>query len=689
MYSLKNSTSKTQITIFPLKARASIKLLAVCLLVASVAVAVSVRVDSKNSKAADTFLQAAGRGKPYFNFQDGRAMRLGYQGDENLTTAMQSGEARPRSIASADLNGDAAPDLVAGYAYGAIGIVTVQRGNIDAFAPKDESVYARLQQGYNPDAFLPTAQTYQVPGPADMVQAGDFNNDNRKDVLVGARGGGLFLLAGDGQGNLSEPTQISLPGVVTTLAAGEFRAADGHPDVAVGVNGPSGPALLIYDGAAGGFAGEPVQISLASEATAIKFGGMDTDPFLDIAVAAGNEIDIVHGWGRKSEPEVESRVERVYSQSDVRGMAIGHFIWDREGREEIAALATDGTVSIIQPERLDTREYSADERALRLRGNFRPQVIASADIEALPGWQAADAAKWFTSRSVPTSAVATDASPQGLLTTTNVSSRETEEVLIAGSGGALNLVRQVDPDANPKNAPQAIATSITGDMAEVSLGSADAPLAVLQLPQKLNGERDLVVLQAQSATPAIVPTIATSITVDRIDDPTGGSLAAVSVCSGAVNDCSLRGAVQFANIAANSPTTINIPAGTYTLATNDTSAGGCAGNANGDLGINLSTTIVGAGAATTILRQHSTGPASNGDRVMCLNETFALNLTYNFSAISIIGGRDTTAFGGGGIIGGEKGNVLTLTDVTVSNNQATGVGNFGGGGIQMFGGDAG
>jgi len=105
--------------------------------------------------------------------------------------------------------------------------------------------------------------------------------------------------------------------------------------------------------------------------------------------------------------------------------------------------------------------------------------------------------------------------------------------------------------------------------------------------------------------------------------------------------------------------------------------------------------IVGAGAATTIIRQTGTGPANDGDRVMCMNEPFTLNLVYNFSGVSFVGGRDGTAagtgsiIGGGGIIGGEKGNVLTLTNVVIANNQVTviGSGNGGGGGIQITGGD--
>ena len=209
---------------------------------------------------------------------------------------MQSGQAKPRALASADVDGDASPDLLAGYAYGGIGIVTIQRGNPEAFAPRDESVYLRMHQGYNPDSLLPTAQTYQVPEPADFLQAGDFNNDSHADVLVGAQGRDLFLLAGDGQGNLDEPVQITLSGVVTAVAAGQFRAPDGRMDLAVGIDGPSGPQVLIYDGV-DGVTGEPMRLALASRATALEFGEVDESPFMGLAIATGSEINVVHGWG--------------------------------------------------------------------------------------------------------------------------------------------------------------------------------------------------------------------------------------------------------------------------------------------------------------------------------------------------------------------------------------------------------
>ena len=193
MYPVKNPARKTRTRTFRSTAWTSIKLVVIGLVTASVPFALYVRVDSKDSRATVT-VQAADGGKPYFNFRDGREMAVDYRGEQHLTQALQANQAQPRSLASTTLRHAAVPDLIAGYAYNGMGIVTVQYGNPDAFAPSDESVYARMQQGYNPDSLLPGADTYLVPESPDFLQVGDFNHDNRKDILIAGRAGNLFLL---------------------------------------------------------------------------------------------------------------------------------------------------------------------------------------------------------------------------------------------------------------------------------------------------------------------------------------------------------------------------------------------------------------------------------------------------------------------------------------------------------------
>ncbi|HSK29577.1 MAG TPA: hypothetical protein VLA17_06395, partial [Candidatus Limnocylindria bacterium] len=387
-------------------------------------------------------------------------------------------------------------------------------------------------------------------------------------------------------------------------------------------------------------------------------------------------------------------MERFNVGSGVRGLALGHFTWDRQGRTEIAALTHDGTVHIVEHGKLDIRPFTEAEAAQRSRGNFRAQrTSAKLDVESVASWKPAQAAGWKQGKQILGSNLSSDLVKP--LMKSNLAYRELDEIMVVGQAQSkLEILRPLGPNDSALTSDQSLA--ITDDTAKVSLDVESTPVAVLTLPRKLNGVTDVVMLSSTTTEVNILPDAPnTTITVDRTDDPSGASLAAASACTAALNDCSLRGALQFANNPANNNTTINLPANTYILSTNGTLAGGCDGNAVGDLGANQTMSIVGAGAATTIIRQTGTGPANDGDRVMCMNEPFSLNLVYNFSGVSFVGGRDGTeagagtVLGGGGIIGGEKDNTLTLTNVVIANNHVTVLGsaNLGGGGIQITGGN--
>jgi hypothetical protein len=89
-------------------------------------------------------------GHGLFNFSESRSIPASFQGDEKAIQALRSGQAEPRVLASGDLDGNATPDVVAGYTYGGTGIVTIQRGNPAAFAPTDQSVYERKARATTP-----------------------------------------------------------------------------------------------------------------------------------------------------------------------------------------------------------------------------------------------------------------------------------------------------------------------------------------------------------------------------------------------------------------------------------------------------------------------------------------------------------------------------------------------------------
>jgi uncharacterized repeat protein (TIGR01451 family) len=610
--------------------------------------------------------------------------RSRYAGDAATVGALDSGAVRPLSVASADFDRNGTPDLVIGYASATGGVLTLQRGNPDAFAPADDSVFVRMQQGYDPESLLLAASALEVPEAPDFLVAGTFGN-GEPGVLFARKGGALYLLPGDARGGFGAPRRIPLPGPVTALAAGEFRGADGYTDIAVGVATPTGGSLLVFDDAIDGFTRALAALPSTAPVTAIEFGGLDDDSFLDVAAVSDGELMVLHGWSRAGQEKAGARLERIAVGRDTVGLAIGAFVWDRVGRSEIATLSAAGEVQIVRAADLDMRPFTAAEAALRTRGLMPAHGTRLRDPEAAPSWRAKRASGWVTTSPIqvgrPKRNGAAAARP---LLRANLSYRESDDLMVVGELG-VEVVHEV---ARLQKSGAAIPASA---LKRTALPGSGHPVAVLALPKKLNGVRDFVVLDAGRTKAVLAPQAPnTTITVDRVDDS-----AAASACTAAGNDCSLRGALTFANNPTNNNTTISIPAGTYALSINGGSANGCDGNATGDLAANQTMSLVGAGAATTIIRQTGTGPANDGDRVMCMCEAFTENLIYNFSGITFSGGRDGTAagtgssIGGSGIIGGERGNSLTLTSVVFTNNQGTvlGSGNIGGGGLQITGGD--
>ena len=213
---------------------------------------------------------------------------------------------------------------------------------------------------------------------------------------------------------------------------------------------------------------------------------------------------------------------------------------------------------------------------------------------------------------------------------------------------------------------------LTARIAE-SKGS-DASLRIKTSPNALRVDRmKHPAAAAHSMSAASLPSAPAfaTITVDNTGDN-----AAASACTGAPNDCSLRGATIFAN--ANPGTTINLPAGTYNLTTDGSAEiGFCLDENIGDLNIaGNNTSIVGAGAATTII--HQTTP---NDRVMCVDANLVGSFNFSISGVTISGGHETNGVGGGGIISGGFGDVTNVTDCIITGNATSGAGSPVGGGI--------
>jgi len=227
-----------------------IKLVTLFLLAGTLLAAIHTRPNSAKSPADSKdaiTVRAAGHGKGLLNPRDGRALNAEYADETSVSQVLRAGSAQPLTLASGDFDGDGAPDLITGYKSSGGGILTLQRGNVDAFAPRDLQIYDRAARGELPPSFLDDVQTIELPEAPNFLLAGDFDHDGHQDLLTAARGGGLYFLSGDGHSGFQAPQQLALSGQVTALVTGNFSHAEGLQAVIASVVGPEGSALAIFN----------------------------------------------------------------------------------------------------------------------------------------------------------------------------------------------------------------------------------------------------------------------------------------------------------------------------------------------------------------------------------------------------------------------------------------------------------
>jgi len=593
-----------------------------------------------------TILPSAG--KPLVNLKNPQTLKVTYTGSADATAALENGSAIPITLAAADFNADGAMDVVAGYSTKSGGVIVLFGGNPNAYAPNDATLKAL--KGSVPATFLSKAAAFALPESPDFIVTGDFNQDGNKDVLVAARGGNPYLLAGDGTGNLLAPQIVPLTGNVTAMAA----AADGH--VAVGLDGPNGAELAILSPSSTGLT-STATYPLPAAAGAVVWGNLGGDA--DIAVGAGsNIVAIYRALGSKSQTET------VTVPFQVMGLALGDFIWDQDGRTEIAALAGDGSVQILQHGTLNTAPLTAAQipgrRASKLNQQSNPTSLG----------------QWTVARQLPYIGSA----PSGPVSASAFSSprlaeSSTHDVMILDAAGSqLSIL-----DTSGKTASPHSAVSFTG-----------APVAALALPQTSNATRNLLVLtSAQSAPTMIAVPASLTLNVNNTGDfDSVNACSTSSTVTTAPATLSLREAVCIANNNGASTVTINLPAGTYDLAISTFGGNGSASSSPElQVGINNgnNVSIVGVGASTTIIQQ-----TVSGSRIIEQDELLNGNTPISLSNLTLTGGScvdsglDCLDDGGGAILAGGFGDNLTLTNVTLRSNTASS--DEQGGALSYFGG---
>lgn len=610
-------------------------------------------------------VHAAGQGNPWIDLQDGREMSTTYAGGAGLQAG---GQAQPLTLAAEDFDRDGAADLTIGYADGSGGLIALHRGNTEAVSPRSPETLQAIARGEFPLPFITAASTFDLPEAPDFLGTGDFNRDGSADIIAAARGGeALYLLAGDSQGGFSAAERIPLPGRATAMATGDINRIDGKAGVAVAVSGDQGSQLLIYDGVVGASAFATVAVSLPGEAAALALGPLNDFGLIDVAVAVGREVLIVHTGDTAPDSafkdvskDVSMDVERVGLPFVVRDLTLGNFVGDRDHRVEMAALADDGSVQILTRGRLDTRPYTEAEldiRQMAVEGDEKAEAAWSR-IEAGGARRRGERLKWLLDERLEG---AGSPSASARLISGQISKQPGDELLLLDPESQQSQIFVQTGDRTDES------SSAGNHRTAVTLNVDGAPVAALPMRLNVTALPGLVMLRQGRLAPTIIsPRIAISFTVNTTAD-TVDATPGNGVCADAGGSCSLRAAIQEANASAGADT-ITLGGATHTLAL----AGAENLAATGDLDIRGDVTIMGAGAGSSII------DGADIDRAFHINPSGNLTLTVSFSGVTIRNGSITGAGGGIHFDGfnsvpnpDTRDGVLNVTNCAVSDHQSS------------------
>jgi hypothetical protein len=410
-----------------------------------------------------------------------------YSGPAVLKQEIEQNRAMALALASADFDEDGVADLIAGYkSPDGKGIVALHRGNVDSLYPNSREAQERRQAGIFTDTPFLSPVIIESPISPEFISAGDFDADSHMDLAVAARGAvEIWLMSGDGGGGFEQARRILLPGQVTAMVAGEINRADGLADLALGIVGFEGPKLLVFEGPAGALRAVPETFNLPSRAVALAPGQLDEDYPLDLAVAAGNELLIIHGRDRKLSLDeagradvAEAIITRRSFSLPIVSLAAGDFV--RGSRTDLGVLLQGGRLEILEP-------------AEKMRRGEKSKT------------------NWRASRSMDTSPSA------HLLVSARVSGRAGDDLLL------------FDPESRQLQILTDDKTEVSGRFhvlsAVTSLDMESEPVAVLPMRLNESALKGLVILKEGHSTPLVsaIKPLAT-FTVTNTADSGAGSL---------------------------------------------------------------------------------------------------------------------------------------------------------------------
>ncbi|HJS50913.1 MAG TPA: FG-GAP repeat protein, partial [Pyrinomonadaceae bacterium] len=588
---------------------------------------------------------------------------------ELVRSGIDVSQARPLSLASGDLNADGFPDLVCGYEVAGGGMIVIRYGDERAYAPTDPAdVQAVIQNQFRAPFGGSTSIT--LDHPPEFLFTGDFDRDSRRDVLTAARGGQSMTILRSEEGGFS-PAVVDLNEQVTSVAIDEAFSMDGFADVYVGtISG----RLLGFEEIESVIEQQPRVYDLPGSVDSIAVGQFDQDAIADFAVIVTGQVYILNGGA-------SGAAERIDVPFSANALAVGDFIWDRSSQTEVAVAGENGSTAILARGALDSRPLTSEELYGRrkyvadVRDGIlpKPAVSKARRVSSLSSWKIAEQ----SSADAPL-----DSAGAPLLIPMLASGQQSVDLLSVNSAQRkLNISYRTDG-----------LTSNTREVVRemVSFPTDGEPVAVLPMRLNIHSRPSLVVFEQGNVEPSLLfATPEAVFTVTKATDTNDGTCNA---------DCSLREAVVAANAAAGLDS-IAFAVALNTVPIQLTIPGDDNLSATGDLDINTDITVIGNGAANTLI-QGSTNASftgNMGDKAFGVNQAGTnstlnaslQNLTVRFTRNDIVKNGAFTQTGGAMDIfltgtGLVPGPTTTLTNVTFDSNASL---HSYGGGLNIDSGD--
>ena len=239
------------------------------------------------------------------------------------------------SLASADLNRDGMPDLVAGCMKETGGILRIQPGN-SSFRE------GRQAGGMDELPFGQTATLFEAPIRPDFLSAGDLNQDGFADLLLAEQGNHyLYWAAGNGAGEFADGALIPLPGNVNAMRVADFDRPSGAPKVMLGLQGDENSQLIIYSGNRRSPFTQPEVHRIPGIIRAFETGMFNSDSAYDLAILADSGLWILNGNDRFTAHPVREP-HQVHLPFTAIALAAGNF--GGGARKDLALLSDHGTI---------------------------------------------------------------------------------------------------------------------------------------------------------------------------------------------------------------------------------------------------------------------------------------------------------------------------------------------------------